>query len=160
MPVIILESHSQEQTRKIGRFLGERILSGTVITLNGELGAGKTVLAKGVGEGLGIKKAITSPSFVLMNIYHGRFNFYHFDFYRLEEEEELGELGLEEYFYDEGVVLVEWADKFIDSLPATRLDICIEKSKDNLENGRILYFIPQGKFDLTVLEELESQCFC
>ncbi len=158
--MITLESCSQEQTRQVGSILGENVLPGAVIALKGDLGAGKTVLAKGVAEGLGIEKAITSPSFVLMNIYHGRLLFYHFDFYRLEEEEELMELGLEEYFYDEGVALVEWADKFPHSLPATRLDISIVKSEDNLESGRILYFIPRGKFDPIVIEELKRHCYC
>jgi tRNA threonylcarbamoyladenosine biosynthesis protein TsaE len=91
-----------------------------------------------------------------MNLYHGRKDLYHFDFYRLEEEEELQELGLEEYFYAEGVTLVEWAGKFTSVLPATRLEIEIVKDNEDLENSRILYFRPRGDLDDVLLEELKK----
>jgi tRNA threonylcarbamoyladenosine biosynthesis protein TsaE len=80
--------------------------------------------------------------------------FYHFDFYRLEEEEELFELGLEEYFYSEGVTLIEWADKFPGVLPPDRLEIKMLKDDQDLERTRLLYFTPRGKLGVFFLKEL------
>lgn len=151
-----VKSTSEEMTRKLGKALGEILTPGMVIALNGELGAGKTVFARGVAEGLGVKGTVNSPSYVLMNIYRGRTPLFHFDFYRLEEEEELLELGLEEYFYSEGVTLIEWAGKFPEVLPETRLEIEIVKDVEDLENSRIIYFVTRGNLQDCLLEELRK----
>ncbi len=153
-----LTSTSEDQTREIGRCIGALARAGTVIALNGELGAGKTVLAKGIAQGLGVHGDVISPSYVLMNIYPGRLNLYHFDFYRLENEEELLELGLEEYFYGDGVVVVEWADKFPGILPAKRLEIEMKKSPEDPDSTRDLYVQLQGSLRLFSLKELEKRC--
>ncbi len=153
-----LTSTSEDRTREIGRCIGALARAGTVIALNGELGAGKTVLAKGIAQGLGVQVDVISPSYVLMNIYPGRLSLFHFDFYRLENEEELLELGLEEYFYGDGVVVVEWADKFPDILPPKRLEIEMGKSSEDPDTSRILYLQLRGSSHLFSLKELEKRC--
>jgi len=116
-----------DATRALGRRLGERAPPGTVVALVGDLGAGKTALAKGVGEGLGAPGPITSPTFILLAVYEGgRLPLYHADLYRLGDESELVELGLEEALEGDGVSLVEWADRFPDALPVDRLEIALE----------------------------------
>lgn len=152
--LLTIKSSSEEMTRKIGCLLGKIVPPGTVLALSGDLGAGKTVLAQGVGLGLGVAETVNSPSYVLMNLYQGRMEFYHFDFYRLEEEEELFALGLEEYFYGEGVTLIEWADKFPGVLPPDRLEIKMLKDDTDLEKTRQIYFVPRGKLDVFFLKEL------
>ncbi len=117
-------SHSETQTRRFGARLGELLQAGDVICLAGELGVGKTRLAQGIGQGLGVEGPITSPSYTLINEYgpnQARLPFYHIDLYRLEEAEETLTLGLEEYFYGEGVCVVEWADRVPETLPAEHL---------------------------------------
>ena len=117
-------SHSEAQTRRFGARLGELLQGGDVICLAGELGSGKTCLAQGIGRGLGIEGPITSPSFTLINEYRqeqARLSFYHIDLYRLGEAKEALALGLEEYFYGEGVCVVEWADRAREVLPAEYL---------------------------------------
>ncbi len=117
-------SHSEAQTRRFGARLGELLQGGDVICLAGELGAGKTCLTQGIGQGLGIEGPITSPSFTLINEYRqeqARLPLYHVDLYRLGESKEVLTLGLEEYFYGEGVCVVEWADRASEALPAEHL---------------------------------------
>lgn len=159
--MLIIKSSNEEKTRKIGKLIGEKVKAGMVIALNGELGAGKTVFAQGVAEGLSVSETVSSPTYVIMNIYHGRLDLYHFDFYRLEEEEELLDLGLDEYFYGEGLSLVEWAEKFVSALPEKRLELSIIKDEQDLQNSRLLSFQPCGEADEfePVLEELKK-CFC
>ena len=139
----------------MGRILGRVIVPGSVIALSGDLGAGKTVFVQGVARGAGVGGIVNSPSYVLMNIYRGKAELYHFDFYRLEEESELFELGLEEYFYGEGITLAEWADKFPALLPPDRLEVVIEKDLGNPDFQRQLSFKPLGGFPVYLLEELE-----
>lgn len=153
-----LTSTSEAQTREIGHCIGTLAREGTVIALNGELGAGKTALAKGIARGLGVQNGVISPSYVLMNIYPGRLTLYHFDFYRLENEEELLELGLEEYFYGDGVVVVEWADKFPGILPGERLEIEMKKNPQDPESSRDLYLQLRGSLHRFSLKELEKRC--
>ncbi len=119
-----LISHSEAQTRRFGARLGELLQGGDVICLAGELGAGKTCLAQGIGRGLGIEGPITSPSYILINEYRqerAKLPFYHADLYRLGEAREVLTLGLDEYFYGEGVCVVEWADRAPEALPVERL---------------------------------------
>jgi tRNA threonylcarbamoyladenosine biosynthesis protein TsaE len=105
-------THSPEETFELARSIGERLSGGEIFLLSGELGAGKTVFAKGLAAGLGIDPAdVTSPSFTLVNVHEGRLRFYHVDLYRLESDRQV-DLGLEEIFEDEkGVVTIEWAER-------------------------------------------------
>jgi tRNA threonylcarbamoyladenosine biosynthesis protein TsaE len=121
-------SHSVAQTRRLGARLGELLHSGDVICLDGELGTGKTCLAQGIGQGLGITEPITSPTFILANKYHTPPNpvLYHIDLYRLDDAvKEVGDLGFEDYLYGEGVCIIEWADRGREALPAECLQISL-----------------------------------
>lgn len=106
-----LRSASAERTRALGQWLGERLAPGDVVLLVGELGAGKTVFAQGLGAGLGVRGPINSPTFTLLKEYTGRLPLYHFDLYRIEDPEELFTLGFDEYFDAGGVAVVEWAER-------------------------------------------------
>ena len=129
----IIETRSEESTREIGRKLGEMVKKGTVLTLNGDLGVGKTVFTQGFAKGLGIEEAVNSPTFTIVQIYEeGRMPFYHFDVYRIGDIEEMEEIGYEDYFYGEGVCLIEWAELITEILPKQCVSITIEK---DLEQG-------------------------
>jgi len=122
----ILTRNSKE-TKKLGKSIGEELLHGSIIALTGELGSGKTTLIQGIGEGIGIISIIKSPSFTIINEYPGPIALYHFDLYRLRDEQEIISLGYEEYFYKrEGIVAVEWAEKIKDFLPKEHLKIDIQ----------------------------------
>jgi len=152
-------SHSQAQTRRFGARLGELLQSGDVICLVGELGAGKTSLAQGIGQGLGIEGPITSPSFTLINEYRperARLPFYHIDLYRLGEAKETLTLGLEEYFYGEGVCVVEWADRAPEALPAERLWIELRYIVDT-KRGLLMKAV--GKRYEELLREFRRRAF-
>ncbi len=115
----IFTSSSVEETEAIGRQLARDLRAGDVLGLQGELGAGKTHLVKGMLAGMGSAAAVTSPTFTLLHEYEGgRLPIYHFDFFRLEDRRAAERLALDEYFFGEGVSLVEWADKFPDLMPA------------------------------------------
>ena len=129
----IYEAYSPEETFEFGKRLGEAAKPGDVYALAGDLGVGKTVLAKGIAEGLGITDPIVSPTFTIVQIYErGRMPFYHLDVYRICDPEEMEEIGYEDYFYGNGLTMIEWADLVEDLLPVTRKNIRIEK---DLEKG-------------------------
>ena len=113
------------ETRAIGRSLGEAATPGTVLALRGELGAGKTQLAKGVADGLGVTSTVNSPTFVLMNEHAGRLRLYHIDAYRLGEPQEALAAGLLDERKIDGVSVIEWADRLNGWLPGDRLDIAL-----------------------------------
>ncbi|MFQ5706238.1 MAG: tRNA (adenosine(37)-N6)-threonylcarbamoyltransferase complex ATPase subunit type 1 TsaE [bacterium] len=119
-------STSPEETMRIGAELAAALVPGDVIALFGELGSGKTVFTKGVCRGLDVVDEVTSPTFTLIHEYQGCVPVYHFDFYRIEGLNEIFELGCEEYFYGEGVCLVEWADKGQVLLPKSRYDVYLK----------------------------------
>ena len=106
-------SQSFEQTMNLGRSLAQHLLPGDILAFFGDLGAGKTCMIQGICQGLGVSKDvyITSPTFVIMNRYNGRLPIYHFDFYRLSCREEIIDLGYEEFFFGQGVCMIEWADR-------------------------------------------------
>jgi tRNA threonylcarbamoyladenosine biosynthesis protein TsaE len=116
-------SASEKDTQALGELLGRRLFPGALVLLHGELGAGKTVFARGVARGLDVTAPIQSPTFTLMNAHNGRLPFYHFDLYRLEAEEELFELGIDELMDGDGVTLVEWAEKFPGYFHSPSLDV-------------------------------------
>lgn len=116
-----------EETRDLGRLLGELAVPGLVVLLHGDLGAGKTCFAQGVARGLAVSSAspVTSPSYTLLNIHHGRLPLYHFDLYRLAQVDDLDDLGYDEFAEGDGLTLVEWADRMTGELAAS-VAVCIE----------------------------------
>ncbi|OAT79960.1 tRNA (adenosine(37)-N6)-threonylcarbamoyltransferase complex ATPase subunit type 1 TsaE [Desulfotomaculum copahuensis] len=150
-----LRTGSPARTEEIGRLLGELLAPGDLICLSGELGAGKTVLARGVARGLGVAGPVTSPTFTLINEYDGRLPFYHLDVYRLGGEEEMADLGYEEYFYGSGVTLVEWAERVAGVLPGERLEIMIQ-GNFNDPDKREITFLPRGGRYRRLVEELTA----
>ncbi len=129
----VTETESPEETFVLGRMLGELGRAGQVYALSGELGAGKTLFTQGFAGGLGIAGPVNSPTFTILQEYEGgRLPFYHFDVYRIEDVEEMEEIGYEDCFYGGGVCLVEWADLIRDILPEDSIQIKIEKE---LEKG-------------------------
>lgn len=125
---MVYETNSPEETFALARQLGEQAQSGTVYTLTGDLGVGKTVFAQGLARGLGIEESINSPTFTIVQVYEeGRLPFYHFDVYRIGDIEEMDEIGYEDYFYGDGVCLVEWAELIEELLPKNRVELVIEK---------------------------------
>lgn len=136
MDVLEIKLFSLEDTNEFGIKLGKNLRAGDILCLNGDLGAGKTTLTKSIGIGLGVDEYITSPTFALINQYSGRIPVYHFDVYRLENVDELFDLGFDEYFYGSGVCIIEWADKIEKMIPKERIVIDIEKG--NNSNERII----------------------
>ena len=124
----VIETNSAEETYALGKELGEQAAAGAVFTLNGDLGVGKTVFAQGFADGLGITEAVNSPTFTILQVYEeGRLPLYHFDVYRIEDPEEMYEVGFDDYLYGQGVCLIEWAEQVAELLPQKRTDITIEK---------------------------------
>lgn len=123
----VIESLREQDTYDLGKKLGENCKPGDIILLNGDLGVGKTIFTKGFGKGLGIEEPISSPTFTIMQIYEqGRLPLYHFDVYRIGDVDEMYEIGYEEYFYGDGVCIVEWADLIEDIIPDDAIRIRIE----------------------------------
>lgn len=127
------ESFSAEDTYTVGRKLGEAARPGDVYALIGDLGVGKTVFTKGFARGLGITEPVNSPTFTILQIYEdGRIPLYHFDVYRIEDPEEMEEVGFDDYIYGDGVSLIEWANRIEEILPEDGRTVRIEK---DLEKG-------------------------
>jgi tRNA threonylcarbamoyladenosine biosynthesis protein TsaE len=130
---MIIETNTAKETFDFGKSLGESAKAGTVYTLIGDLGVGKTVLTQGLAKGLEIDEPISSPTFTIVQVYEeGRLPLYHFDVYRIGDVEEMEEIGYEDYFYGEGVTLIEWANLIEEILPEHYTEIKIEK---DLEKG-------------------------
>lgn len=122
---------NESETKKFGLDLAKDLKKGSIVALIGDLGTGKTTLSKYIAEGLGISEMVTSPTFTIVQEYHsGRLPLYHFDVYRIGDQEEMYELGYEEYFYGDGVSIVEWADKIIGLIPEGAIVIHIEYGKE------------------------------
>ena len=123
---IVYITESAEETERLGIEIGKRAVYGDVIALRGELGSGKTALTRGIAEGLGITEEITSPTFSLMEIHEGEKILYHFDLYRIEDDREFNNLCFEEYWENDGVSVIEWAERAGSRLPERRIDINID----------------------------------
>ena len=124
----VYESFSEEMTFEIGKKLGEKADKGEIICLEGDLGVGKTVFTKGFAEGLNIEENIDSPTFTIVQEYtEGRLPLYHFDVYRIGDISEMDEIGYEDYFFGEGVCLIEWASRIKELIPESAIHITIEK---------------------------------
>lgn len=130
---MVIETWSPQETFAVGEKLGKEALPGQVYTLNGDLGVGKTVFTQGVAKGLEITEPVNSPTFTIVQVYdEGRMPFYHFDVYRIGDVEEMEEIGYQDYFYGEGLCIIEWAELIEEIIPQNAKSITIEK---NLEKG-------------------------
>lgn len=149
----LIKTTTPEETARVGKMLGKLLRAGDVVCLNGDLGAGKTRFAQGLAAGLEVNGPVTSPTFTIINEYQGRLPFYHMDFYRLEDAMELEDLGCDEYFYGQGVTVIEWPGRVAAFLPAVRLDIYISGSPEG-EEVREISFVPCGEGMTGLVEEL------
>ncbi len=133
MDKTVTDSFSAEDTAALGEQLGRNAKPGEVYTLIGDLGVGKTVFTQGFAKGLGITEPVNSPTFTIVQVYEeGRLPFYHFDVYRIGDVEEMDEIGYEDYFFGQGVCLIEWANLIEEILPESYVRVTIEK---DLEKG-------------------------
>ena len=131
--ITVIETNSAIETAELGERMGRQAKPGDVYTLIGDLGVGKTVFTQGGARGLDITEAINSPTFTIAQVYEeGRMPFYHFDVYRIGDIEEMDEIGYEDYFYGEGLTMIEWSNLIEEILPEKRCEITIEK---DLEKG-------------------------
>ena len=129
--MVIKETSGAKETFELGKRIGQQAKSGQIICLNGDLGVGKTVFTQGFAQGLGITEPISSPTFTIVQEYHdGRLPLYHFDVYRISDISEMDEIGYEEYFFADGVCLVEWGNLIAEILPPETIAIQIEKCLD------------------------------
>ena len=130
---MIIETHDPEETFEVGRKIGMNAKPGQIYTLTGDLGVGKTVFTQGVAAGLGITEPVNSPTFTIIQEYEdGRLPFYHFDVYRIGDLEEMEEIGYDDYFFGQGICLIEWAELIEEILRENRIVVTIEK---DLEMG-------------------------
>ncbi len=129
-------SYSPEETAEIAGSFSASILPGDVITMNGDLGVGKTAFVQGLAKGLEIDEYLSSPTFTIVNCYEGRLPLYHFDVYRIDDPDEMYEIGYEEYIDGDGVCVIEWAENIAEILPRERYDITISKDYEKGENFR------------------------
>jgi len=147
---VVFVSASPEETGALGAQLAALLQPGDFIALHGDLGAGKTRFAQGVAVGLGVSPEIpvTSPTYTLLNIYPARVPLYHFDLYRLESDDDVYAAGFDEYFYGDGVSLVEWPQRLVSLLPADRLEVSLSLLDDHI---RRIEFHPFGdRFSLLI----------
>ena len=147
-------SRSVTQTLSLGRRIAHRLLGGEIILLSGPLGAGKTVLAKGIAQGLGINPAeVISPTFVLLRIHKGKYSLQHFDLYRLKTLQDILSLGYEEYFYSDAITLIEWPERLKFLLPKEFLKI---KLFIKAKNQRYFKFMAKGPRYKKLLEKIHE----
>ncbi len=126
-----LHTTTPEQTIALGIAIGQALKKGDVLALQGTLAAGKTTLTKGIAQGLGVDDTVTSPTFTLISEYRGAYPLYHMDVYRLDTTEDFLNLGVEELIYGDGVCVIEWSEKVMETLPSKAITIRLETA----ENG-------------------------
>jgi len=147
-------SRSSDETVRLGERLARSCREGDIICFFGDLGSGKTTLIKGIAQGLNIRKTkVNSPTFVLMNVYHGRLPLFHFDLYRLEDITEIASIGTDEFLYDDGVAVIEWADRFGELMPDEYLRIDLKHKK---EDERLIKISAKGVRYRRILDKIKS----
>ncbi|MBI5894395.1 MAG: tRNA (adenosine(37)-N6)-threonylcarbamoyltransferase complex ATPase subunit type 1 TsaE [Deltaproteobacteria bacterium] len=127
----IFNTISQEETKELGKRVGAELKSGDIVALIGDLGSGKTTFVQGLAQGLEVKNYVRSPSFTIINEYSGRMPLYHIDLYRLGNLSELSEIGIEDFFYTDGITVVEWAERALPLLPANYILIKFHYTGEN-----------------------------
>lgn len=151
MELFTVETSTVDETVSIAEKLASLLSAGDVVTLEGDLGAGKTTFTKGIATGLGVTRTLSSPTFTIIKEYMGRMPLYHMDVYRLEGSDE--DIGFDEYFHGEGISVVEWAQFIEDYLPDERLDITIRYTG---EHSRIIEFVPIGEHFHNIVKQILS----
>lgn len=152
---MIIETQNARETRALGECLGKHARPGQIYTMVGDLGVGKTVFTQGFAHGLGIEEPVNSPTFTIVQVYEeGRLPFYHFDVYRIGDLEEMEEIGYDDYFFGEGVCMIEWADLIRELLPDQITAVKIEK---DLEKGFDYRKITLEGLDEDIEKLLESE---
>jgi len=144
-------SNNLKETEELGRRLGALLAPGDMVCMNGDLGAGKTFFSKSIASALGVEEDVTSPTYNIINEYEGTSKVYHFDVYRILDLEEMYDIGYEEYFFGDGICLVEWADRVRELLPENHIWIEITRLD---ENSRKFEFSASGKRHEEILKEL------
>lgn len=140
---MIFESHSEAETFRFAEQLAKEAKAGAIYCLDGDLGAGKTVFAKGFAAGLGIEEPVTSPTFNIVKEYReGRLPLFHFDVYRIADPEEMDAIGYEEYLFGDGVSLVEWSELIADLIPADAIHVCIQRDSQKGDDYRRIEVTP------------------
>jgi len=154
--VLRLYSDSPHETEQLGFLVGSTLPAGTFIALQGDLGCGKTCFARGVVAAVAPESShrVASPTYAIMNCYPGSVPVYHFDFYRLSGDDDVVELGFEEYFYGAGICIVEWSERLAELLPAERLTILFEYCGEN--DKRLLSFSAAGDLCDSALNRLAN----
>ena len=155
MTTLACRTQDEQETIALGRRLGELLRPGDVIALTGELGAGKTTLTKGIARGAGVETEIASPTFTLIHEHRGRVAFYHVDLYRIESQDMIPDLGLDEYLYGMGVTVIEWSERMGASLPETALSIRLSAADDT---DRDIEFSASSARWGQAIEELSPKC--
>ena len=136
---------TREDTQALGMQLAQALKRGDVVLMTGDMGAGKSEFSRGVARGLGITCAVPSPSFTILNVYEeGRIPLYHFDWYRIGDESELTDMGLDEFVGGDGVALIEWHERAPYLVPETSLEVRLEPQEDG---SRRITFIPHGNWE-------------
>ncbi|MFP4015769.1 MAG: tRNA (adenosine(37)-N6)-threonylcarbamoyltransferase complex ATPase subunit type 1 TsaE [Halanaerobiales bacterium] len=151
--VLYITTNSEEETHNIGQQIGSMVEPGQIILLSGKLGAGKTILTQGICDGLGVDEDVTSPTYNLINEYEGDLTVYHMDLYRLEEEEDLYDLGIEDYLESDGIIIIEWPDLVYDLIPPDFIYIKIGVEEKEV---RKISFEAEGEKGMSLLERLED----
>ena len=135
---MIYKSNSPKETENIARAFSKELKNGDVLCLNGDLGVGKTAFVQGLVKALGVNEPISSPTFTIVNCYEGTLPIYHFDVYRIDDSDEMYEIGFEEYVYGNGISIIEWSEKIADILPENRYEIEIRKDYSIHEDFRTI----------------------
>lgn len=129
-------SNSPKETENIAKAFAKKLVAGDVVTLDGDLGAGKTAFVQGLAKGLGVDAYVSSPTFTIVNCYKGAMPLYHFDVYRIEESDEMYDIGFDEYVGGDGVAVIEWSEKIADILPVPRYEIKMSKDMSKHDDYR------------------------
>ena len=150
-----IRTHSAEQTRAVGQYIGEYAQEGDIFLLSGELGTGKTCLTQGIAVGLGVPGYVRSPTFVLMTQYQGRLRLHHMDLYRLEGSFQAWDLGIEEQLTSNDVCVIEWADRASDIFPEESLWIDLSHNQ-NSDSRNITFYSQSSKYEsiITKLKQI------
>lgn len=135
---MVYKSNSPKETKNIAKAFAKSLKSGDILCLSGDLGAGKTAFCQALVEALGVKEAVSSPTFTIVNCYEGNFPIYHFDVYRIDDCDEMYEIGYEEYVYGDGITIIEWPEKIEAILPDKRYDIKISKDYEKHDDFRYI----------------------